>query len=107
MNSTAHTGAAGELYACSYFLSKGLEVCRNVAASGPVDLIVYNKHNGCMVAIDIKSHQFVAYRTDGGLSPSYCPKWIDGIAIVKYIHGDNSVSVPEGFWEALGMETAE
>jgi len=107
MNSTAHIGAAGELFSCNYFLTKGLEVCRNVAASGPVDIIVYNKENGRMVAIDIKSHQYVSYRVDGSLSPSYCPKWNNDVAIVKYLHGDNVLSVPEGFWEALGMETAE
>lgn len=107
MNSTAHTGAAGELYACSYFLAQGLEVCRNVSASGPVDLIVYNKNNGRMVAIDVKSHQHVSHRADGQLSPKYCPKWINDIAIVQYIHGEAAVSVPEGFWEYLGMETVE
>lgn len=107
MNSTAHIGAAGELCACSYFLAQGLEVCRNVAASGPVDLVVYNKDNGRMVAVDIKSHQHVSFRCDGTLCPTYSPKWVNRIAIVKYFHGNNSVSVPEGFWEALGMETAE
>lgn len=107
MNSSAHTGAAGELFACSYFLAQGLEVARNVAPSGPVDLIVYNKENGRMVAVDVKSHSFVAYRVDGSLGPQYSPRWVDNIAVVKYLHGEPSVSVPEGFWEALGIEMTE
>lgn len=107
MNSTSHIGAAGEMSVCTYFLSQGLEVFRNVAASGPVDLIVYNKETDKTVLVDVKSHQFITYRVDGTLTPTYCPKWINDVAIVKYIHGEGSVSVPEGFWGALGMETAE
>ena len=107
MNSTSHTGAAGEMLVCAYFLSQGLEVFRYVAASGPVDLIIYNKETNKTVAVDVKSHQYVSYKLDGSLVPTYCPKWVNNVAIVKCIHGEGSVSVPEGFWEALGMETAE
>lgn len=107
MNSKNHIGAAGELLVCAFFLEQGLEVFRNVASSGPVDLVVWNPENNKSVCVDVKSHSTVMYRADGALSPSYCPKWVDHIAIVKFFHADKSVSLPEGFWEVLGMETAE
>lgn len=107
MNSTSHIGAAGELFACQYFLAQGLEVFRNVAPSGPVDLIVYNKETGQSIAIDVKSLRSPYVRSDG----SYCLKvnpnfQENNIAIVVYIHGEASVRLPDGFWEALGMETS-
>lgn len=108
MNSTSHTGAVGEMSVSVFFLQHGLEVFNNVATRGPVDLIVYNKDNGKMVPIDVKSHTSVTYRKDGGISPTYIPFWReDGVAIVKYIHGETSPRLPEGFWEALGMEGSD
>jgi Holliday junction resolvase-like predicted endonuclease len=108
MNSTSHVGAAGELFACSYFLAQGLEVARNIAASGPMDLIVYNKLNGRMVAIDIKSVRSPYVRKDGSYCISHDAKWSpNNIAQCTYVHGEASLRIPEGFWEALGMETAE
>ena len=105
MNSTAHTGAAGELFACQYFLSHGLEVFRNVAASGPVDLMVYNKNNNKSVAVDIKSLRSPYTRIDGSYSFG---KTVllrdDGVFQCLYVHGEDSVRLPDGFWEALGME---
>ena len=108
MNSTAHTGAAGELFACQYFLSHGLEVFRNVAASGPVDVMLYNKENGKAVAVDIKSIRSPYERADGTYSLGQ--KVIlrdDGVYQVVYVHGEAAVRLPEGFWEALGMEGYE
>ena len=105
MNSTAHTGAAGELFACQYFLSHGLEVFRNVSASGPVDLMLYNKENGKSVAVDIKSIRSPYVRADG--SYSLGQKIIlrdDGVWQLLYVHGEVFVRLPDGFWKALGME---
>jgi len=105
MNSTAHTGAAGELFACQYFLQHGLEVFRNVAASGPVDLMLYNKENGKSVAVDIKSVRSPYVKTDGTYSLGM--KVIlrdDGVWQVAYVHGETSLRLPDGFWQALGME---
>lgn len=108
MNSTAHVGAAGELFACNYFLSQGLEVCRNVAASGPVDIMVFNKENGKTAAIDIKSLRSPYVRADGSYSlNSIVNLRDDGVWQIAYVHGENAVRVPAGFWDALGMETAE
>lgn len=104
MNSTAHVGAAGEMFACQYFLSHGLEVARNVAASGPVDIIVYNKDNGKMVPVDIKSVRSVYTRVDGSVNLGTKVQWKNDIAIAAYIHGEASLHLPEGFWAALGME---
>lgn len=105
MNSTAHIGAAGELFACQYFLSHGLEVFRNVAASGPVDLFVYNKETSKSAAVDIKSVRSPYVKTDGTYSIGR--KIIlrdDGVWQLLYVHGEDSLRLPDGFWEALGME---
>lgn len=105
MNSTAHTGAAGELFASTYFLSHGLEVFRNLAPSGPVDIFLYNKSNGKSVAVDIKSVRTPYQRVDGSFSISpKCSLREDGVWVCVYVHGEDYVRLPEGFWEALGME---
>lgn len=107
MNSTHHTGAAGELSVCTYFLGQGLEVFRNVAASGPADLIIYNKQNGKSVAVDVKSFRSLYVRTDGTYTLGQKVTWVGNIAHVGYVHGEASVRLPEGFWEALGMVEAD
>ena len=105
MNSTSHIGAVGELFACNYFMSHGLEVCRNVAASGPVDIMLFNKHNSKSIALDIKSYRSPYIRVDGTLSlgKQICLR-NDGVWQVAYVHGETSLRLPEGFWEALGMD---
>ena len=101
MNSKNHLGAYGELYVANYLLSNGLEVFRNVASSGPVDIVALNKDNGKTVLIDVKCVREPYTRKDGTLSLPKIPQWIDSIAIVVYVHGETSVRLPEGFWEAL------
>ena len=104
MISTAHTGAAGELFACQYFLSHGVEVFRNVAPAGPVDLIVYNKTNCQSAPIDIKSVRSPYVRADGTYSMGIRPKLRDdGVWQLTYVHGEDSLRIPEGFWESLGL----
>ena len=105
MISTAHTGAAGELFACQYFLSHGVEVFRNVAPAGPVDLIVYNKINSKSAPIDIKSVRSPYVRADGTYSMGISPKLRDdGVWQLTYVHGEASLRIPEGFWESLGLD---
>ena len=105
MKSTAHTGAAGELFACQYFLSHGVEVFRNVAPAGPVDLMVYNKTNCASAAIDIKSVRSPYVRADGTYSMGIRPKLReDGVWQITYVHGEDSLRIPEGFWESLGLD---
>ena len=105
MISTAHTGAAGELFACQYFLSHGVEVFRNVAPAGPVDLMVYNKHNNQSAPIDIKSVRSPYIRADGTYSIGISPKLReDGVWQLTYVHGEDSLRIPEGFWESLGLD---
>jgi hypothetical protein len=104
MISTAHTGAAGELFACQYFLSHGVEVFRNVAPAGPVDLIVYNKTNCVSAPVDIKSVRSPYVRADGTYSMGIRPKLRDdGVWQLTYVHGEDSLRIPEGFWESLGL----
>jgi hypothetical protein len=107
MNSTAHVGAVGELFVCNYFLAFGLEVCRNVAASGPIDIVVFNKANGKLAAIDVKSLRAPYVKSDGSFSigQKVCLRE-DGVWQIVYVHGEMSPRLPEGFWEVLGMETA-
>ena len=105
MLSTAHTGAAGELFACQYFLSHGIEVFRNVAPAGPVDLMVYNKTNGKSAPVDIKSVRSPYVRADGSYSLGISPKLRDdGVWQITYVHGEDSLRIPEGFWESLGLD---
>ncbi len=105
MNSTSHTGAAGELLVCAFFLSHGLEVFRNVAASGPADLILQNGDN--FLAVDVKSIRSPYVRKDGEYCLPKQPMLNGHTALVVYVHGEAVPRLPEGFWEALGMETAE
>ena len=105
MISTAHTGAAGELFACQYFLSHGVEVFRNVAPAGPVDLMVYNKANCQSAPVDIKSVRSPYIRADGSYSLGISPKLRDdGVWQLTYVHGEDSLRIPEGFWESLGLD---
>ena len=105
MISTAHTGAAGELFACQYFLSHGVEVFRNVAPAGPVDLMVYNKINAQSAPVDIKSIRSPYIRADGSYSLGISPKLRDdGVWQLTYVHGEDSLRIPEGFWESLGLD---
>ena len=105
MISTAHTGAAGELFACQYFLSHGVEVFRNVAPAGPVDLMVYNKINSQSAPVDIKSVRSPYIRADGSYSLGISPKLRDdGVWQLTYVRGEDSLRIPEGFWESLGLD---
>ena len=105
MNSTSHTGAAGELLVCAFFLSHGLEVFRNVAASGPADVVLQNGDK--FLAVDVKSVRSPYTRKDGSYSLPKIPQFTDsGIAVVVYVHGEAVPRLPAGFWEALGMETS-
>ncbi len=67
MNSTNHVGAMGELYVSNYFLEQGYEVFRNVAASGPGDLVVW-KLGETPLVIDVKTQRNPHLRKDG----TYC-----------------------------------
>jgi len=108
MNSTNHTGAAAELLVCAFFLSNNLEVFRNVASSGPVDLIIVNRQTDKSVLVDVKSVRSPYTRVDGSLCLSFKPLLReDGVWQIAYVHGEAAPRLPEGFWEALGMDTSE
>ena len=104
MNSKNHLGAAGELLACAFFLDHGLEVFRNVASSGPADIVLQNEDK--FLAVDIKCVRSPYVRKDGEYSLPQQPRWTGGAAVVVIVHGEAAVRLPEGFWEALGMEIA-
>ena len=108
MNSTSHTGAAGEMLVSAFFLSQGLEVFRNVAYTGPVDLVVLNLKTNKSIPVDVKSVRSPYVKADGTYSIGHLPCLRDdGVWQVAYVHGEAAPRLPEGFWEALGMETVE
>jgi hypothetical protein len=108
MLSTHHTGAAGEMLVCAFFLSHGLEAFRNVSPSGPIDLIIVNTETNQSIFVDVKSLRSPYIKADGSYSiGSKCCLREDNVWQVVYVHGEAAPRLPEGFWEALGMETAE
>lgn len=52
MNSS-QIGAVSELAACSWLISQGYEVFKNVVASGPIDLVAIK--DGVAMLIDVKT----------------------------------------------------
>lgn len=108
MKSPSSFGAYGELFVCNYFINLGLEVFRNITPSGPVDIVIYNAETQKLLLLDVKSTRTVYIRADGAESFPNGPKLrSDGVWQILYVHGDASIRLPDGFWQALGMETAE
>ena len=100
MNSKNHTGAYSELSAASYFLARGYEVFRNVAASGPVDIVIMR--DGKYTPIDIKSTNSAYVRADG--TKCYNIKMelrLDGVWQIGFDVSTGEFLFPEGFWEAV------
>ena len=54
--SRSHIGAVSELDICSHYLKKGYQVFRNVAATGPADIIIWNPETNEVHMIDVKTH---------------------------------------------------
>lgn len=48
-------GAVSELLAVNYFLSQGFEVFRNIASSGPADLVVWSPRTNETFFVDVKT----------------------------------------------------
>ena len=108
MKSCSAFGAYGELFVCNYFINLGLEVFRNVSPAGPVDFVVLSTETGKSVLVDVKASRSPRIGTNGTTVYPTGPKLReDGVWQILYIHGDAVVCLPDGFWEALGMETAE
>lgn len=53
---TSKIGGISELEVCAYYLREGYEVFRNVSASGPADIIVWNPESGEVHIIDVKTY---------------------------------------------------
>ena len=100
MNSKGHVGACGELFVTQYFLEKGFEVLRNVAPTGPIDLVIYR--DGKLTPIDVKTTTTAYTRVDGSimLNVKVCHRE-DGVWQVGFNHQTKEVHIPEGFWEAV------
>jgi hypothetical protein len=108
MKSTSSFGAYGELFACNYFINLGLEVFRNISPVGPVDIVVLNTETGKSILVDVKATRSVYVKADGTQTFPIGPKLReDNVWQILYVHGEAAVRLPVGFWEALGMETAE
>ena len=103
MPSKNHVGAVGEMFAAHWFLAMGLEVFLNIPASGPADLVVWNKESQRLLPVDIKSFRNPYTRSDGSYSFGFkCCLREDNVWQCLHVHGEATVRVPEGFWEALG-----
>ena len=108
MKSTSSFGAYGELFACNYFINLGLEVFRNISPVGPVDIVVLNTETGKSILVDVKATRSAYVKADGTQTFPMGPKFReDNVWQILYVHGETVVRLPVGFWEALGMETAE
>ena len=98
--STNRSGDVGETFAVYYLMTHGLEVFKNSACTGPADLFVWNPDNNKALAVDIKSMRVVYLKADGnpvvGHKPIFNP---DGVSKLVHIHGSNTLSIPDGFWE--------
>lgn len=104
MRSKGHVGAAGELFVSQYFLSQGFEVFRNLSPHGPADLFVYNPETNSAIPVDVKSFRSPYTKVDGSYTTGAKPRLRDdNVWQVTYVHGEASVRLPEGFWEALGI----
>lgn len=53
--STGHKGAQSELMACAWLLEHGYDVFRNVAPTGPIDLVAFDWKTKSIILIDVKS----------------------------------------------------
>lgn len=49
------TGTSSELRATVWLFEQGFEVFKNVAATGPADLVIRNKETGELRAVDVKT----------------------------------------------------
>jgi hypothetical protein len=108
MKSTSSFGAYGELFACNYFINLGLEVFRNVSPAGPADIVVLNTETNKLILVDVKATRSGYIKADGSLTFPTNPKLRgDNVWQILYVHGEAAIRLPDGFWEALGMETAE
>jgi hypothetical protein len=97
MNSTSHTGAAGELFASAKFLEMGFEVFRNIAASGPADLMLWHPETGSL-RVDVKSVRNPYVKVDGTFSFGVkCQQREDGVWQIIYVHGESCLRLPDGF----------
>ena len=98
MISTSKTGAIGEHVAAAWFMEKGFEVFLNASSDGPADLVLWDGSKTLLV--DIKTMTSPYMKKDGSYSLAQNPRWTDnGIAVVSYVLGEDSLRVPEGFWE--------
>lgn len=64
---TSQLGAYHELIACSYFIQQGYEVFRNVAPSGPADLVAWLPSTGETIFVDVKTATKYV-KADGSIS---------------------------------------
>ena len=95
MNSTSHVGAVGEFIVCNYFLERGYEVFRNVAASGPGDIVIWRPGEEPKV-IDVKSQRNPYLRKDGTYSYSLGGPMLkdNGVYQVVYNYQTEEVVLP-------------
>lgn len=77
-------GTYSELIAVNYFLSQGYEVFRNIAPSGPADLVIWSPRTNETVFVDVKTATRYV-RADGTVIYNYGDKQRRPRRFVKYL----------------------
>jgi len=92
-----HRGAISELRACSYLLSSGYEVFRNVSAHGSIDVIGIK--DGKVYYFDVKSARLAA---DGSIfPPSLTPEQHRIGVLGLMVLPDGSIAIADRTWGNL------
>ena len=99
--SKSKTGTIGELTTQAWFLEQGYDVFANVEPSGPADMLVRNRDNGKIIAVDAKAIKNPYVRADGTPCLNTKPKYENGVYVVVYTQYDGQFYAPEGMWEDL------
>ena len=97
------TGQIGEMRIHQEMLKLGYDVFDNVCAQGPIDLVIVNLDNMKSAYVDVKSITAPYYRDDGSKALKFGNKLglKDGIWNIGYVHSDDEIVYPEGFFESF------
>jgi len=84
-------------------MDKGYDVFSNTEPTGPADVIVRNRENGKMVAVDVKRCSAPYYRADGsrGLKGAKPLLREDGVFQIVLDEERKEWLIPETFWDTL------
>ena len=94
--------AASELFVCADLLERGFQVFRNVADSGPGDLVVWSPDTAVKEVIDVKTVNSAYRKVDGTVTNQYPEQNKETKAwfvVVRY----GNIHYPTGLSKQLGV----